>query len=274
EKPYCPICYLEEESAIHAFWNCPAAQDVWHQCSKKLQKCSSPKPTIKNLITEREDLGGKNLVEEFAVVARRVWMRRNHFIFQQEFRCPNSMVKLAKETLNELNSSPINESVQQTSVQHRNSSWTPPPENIYKINWDAAVDRSQCKIGIGIIIRDWNGRVVVTLRKFRPLFPDPLLAEAMEASCLGLQLGIKRIILEGDSKIVISTINNREENWSATGMLIEDVKIQLNSYEEWSASHVRREGNQAAHKLAKDALLHSISSVDMGFIPNCIHDCN
>ncbi|KAF5469111.1 hypothetical protein F2P56_013207 [Juglans regia] len=190
---------------------------IWSGCMapvlKETSKMFLPKPTIKNLIKELEDSGGKELVEEFAVVARR----------------------------------------------------------------DAAVDRIQCKIGIGLIIRDWNGRVVATSRKFRPLFPDPLLAEAMgaiEASCFGLQLGIKRIILEGDSKIVISAINNREENWSAMGMLIEDVKIKLNSYEEWSASHVRREGNQAAHKLARDALLHSISSVDMGIISHCIHDCN
>ncbi|KAF5458866.1 hypothetical protein F2P56_022864 [Juglans regia] len=266
---------LEEENIIHAIWNYPAAQDVWHQCSTKLQKCHSPKPSIKNLITELEDSGGKEVIEEFAVVARRIWMRRNQFIFQQEFRSPNSVAKLAKEILYELNSTTLNESVQQLSIQNR-PNWSPPPENTFKLNWDAAVDRIQCKIGIGLIIRDWNGRVVATSGKYRPLFPDPLLAEAMgamEATCFGLQLGITRIILEGDSKIVISAINIRKEEVSATGMLIEDFKNQLNSYEEWSILHVRREGNQAAHKLARDALLHSNSSIDMGIIPHCIHDC-
>ena len=29
----CPICQSDIESVGHALWSCPAAQDVWHECS-------------------------------------------------------------------------------------------------------------------------------------------------------------------------------------------------------------------------------------------------
>jgi hypothetical protein len=29
DDPLCPICGLEEETAVHILWECPTAQDVW-----------------------------------------------------------------------------------------------------------------------------------------------------------------------------------------------------------------------------------------------------
>lgn len=215
DKPCCPICLMVEENVIHAIWNCPASQDVWHQCSRPLQKSSSPKTTILELMQELEDTGGKELVEEFVLVAKRVWMRRNQFIFKQEFKCPNSVALAAKDTLDELRLISTATSNQTSLNQALTTTWSPPPTNFYKLNWDAAVDKAQCKIGIDLIIRDWNGRIVATLRSHRPLFPDPFLAGAcgaMEAACFGQQMGLKKIILEGDSKEVISAINSRKNN--------------------------------------------------------------
>lgn len=36
-------------------------------------------------------------------------------------------------------------------------SWEAPPRCQFKLNWDAALDKVQCKVGIGAILRDWGG---------------------------------------------------------------------------------------------------------------------
>lgn len=54
----------------------------------------------------------------------------------------------------------------------------PPPQNLIKINQDAVLDKVQyCKMGVGIIARDWNQSVIATISLNRPLFPSPKLAD-------------------------------------------------------------------------------------------------
>ncbi|XP_040993835.1 uncharacterized protein LOC121240415 [Juglans microcarpa x Juglans regia] len=105
--------------------------------------------------------------------------------------------------------------------------WSPPPLHTYKINWDAAIDKRNCKVEIEIIVRDHSGQVVASSRLNISLFPESFLAEAigaMEASRISNYLGLTKIILEGDSLQVIQAINRRGENWSSTGMIINDIK--------------------------------------------------
>lgn len=72
EKPLCPICLQEEETIIHAIWSCPAAQDFWHQCSRKIQKHATLVTSLLDLITSLAFGGGTKMVEELVVVARRI----------------------------------------------------------------------------------------------------------------------------------------------------------------------------------------------------------
>jgi hypothetical protein len=37
----CPICYLEVESIGHTLWSCPSTQNVWAECSTRIQKSLS-----------------------------------------------------------------------------------------------------------------------------------------------------------------------------------------------------------------------------------------
>lgn len=41
--------------------------------------------------------------------------------------------------------------------------WLKPDENVYKANWDAALDVMSKKMGCGIIVRDWQGEVIAAL---------------------------------------------------------------------------------------------------------------
>jgi hypothetical protein len=38
DKDTCDLCGREAETAVHALWSCPSAQDVWGMCCLKIQK--------------------------------------------------------------------------------------------------------------------------------------------------------------------------------------------------------------------------------------------
>lgn len=60
-----------------------------------------------------------------------------------------------------------------------NIRWIPPSKNIFKLNWDDAYDSNTDKIGLGVIVRDYTGNVVGTLRRPHPFLKNPHTTKAM-----------------------------------------------------------------------------------------------
>ncbi|XP_042958203.1 uncharacterized protein LOC122293808 [Carya illinoinensis] len=112
--------------------------------------------------------------------------------------------------------------------------WSAPPLNVFKANWDVAVDKGKCKIGVGVMIRNWEGRVVASLRSPKDYFPNPHLAESygvLKAILLCKQLELTQVIFEGNAKQVVLTLNNLNQVESSTGMIMSDAKVLLGSFE-------------------------------------------
>jgi hypothetical protein len=65
-------------------------------------------------------------------------------------------------------------------------------------------------------------------------------------------LGFRKIFLEGDMLQVVNAVTSRGPNWSRYEQIIDDIKGVLNCMQNWQIAHVRREGNFAAHGLAKN----------------------
>ena len=80
--------------------------------------------------------------------------------------------------------------------------WSPPPQDWYKVNVDAAVFREQGTCGIGVVIRNHKGQIMGAMCK-QVLFPLRVLeaeAKAAEAGILlAWDLGLKNIVVEGDA---------------------------------------------------------------------------
>ena len=85
------------------------------------------------------------------------------------------------------------------------ASWTPPPVTNFKVNVDGTIFSEQRAVGIGVVVRDDQGRVAATISK---RINEHLWAVEAEAKAFeeGLQLakdiGIQDFILEGDSLII------------------------------------------------------------------------
>lgn len=125
-----------------------------------------------------------------------------------------------------------------------------------------------------MVIRDWKGIVIATLCSLKSLFPNPLLGEAaatLSATNCYAELGIRNIILQGDSLTVVNSIQQAKEDWNSAGILVRDIKHLLSGFQRWSVRHVSRNVNMVANCLAKYALGLKAECLLVGDYLPCIH---
>ncbi|XP_042950057.1 uncharacterized protein LOC122282168 [Carya illinoinensis] len=230
DSPLCPVCLSEEETVTHALGSYKSAQDVWGVGPRRLQKLQtleSPFSEVVSLVFEAMD---EETTYEFAAIACQVWKRRNHLIFEDSFATPESVVKGARQSVANFQEA--------NRVRHGGSlrtnqpaaQWSAPPLHTYKANWDATVDRVNCKIGIGVVIRDSQGRIYASLKSPKDSFPNAHLAEslaALRAVTFCKRLSLARVILEGDAQQVVKAIQDCNDTGNSAGVVIRDIKQLL-----------------------------------------------
>jgi hypothetical protein len=145
----------------------------------------------------------KEEVELFTVTARKIWLRRNTVVFGGMFSHPTQLLKEAKAVLEDFKR--MNTSSSLPSVENHppgEEKWVPPPLNLVKINWDAAVDSSNKIIGLGMIARDERGKFLAACSKRQSINVEPVVAEALAATQAILfcqEHNFQKVIFEGDS---------------------------------------------------------------------------
>lgn len=127
--------------------------------------------------------------------------------------------------------------------------WKPPPLRWYKVNVNGTVFKELGHCGIGVVVRNDKGQIMGALSK---LLPYPLGALETEATAAEIgtifawELGPREIILEGDSQTVMAVIASHDLGPIQVHHLIACIKS-------WKSSFTRRDGNKAAHQMAKYA---------------------
>lgn len=139
-------------------------------------------------------------------------------------------------------------------VRHpQHTRWKPPDRGFYKVNYDGAVFAEQGKAGISVIIRNSNGDVMASMSQLVQLPTTITQVEAMaarKAAEFALEVGINKVVLEGDSEIVYKDLNNNGPSLALHGHLIQDFKALIPLFSCICFSHVGRLGNKVAHSLA------------------------
>jgi ribonuclease HI len=258
QDPLCPICCNEVETTGHILWSCPSAQEVWAECSIRVQKCCSDAPDFMSVM---DILIGRCSVEEVqlaVLVARQIWHRRNNMIFNGKFTSPKVLVKTVVDQLGAFTSATQNVRTQPSgNGREHHTHWTKPPQGVVKVNWDAAVDINRKRIGFGVIVRNHDGDALAMISETMDLITDPVTAEALAARRaveVSQTLGLRKIIMEGDALQIVQALRSTGGGRYSYGLIIEDMHQLLQRFSEFSVQHVRREANRAAHKLAKLAL--------------------
>ena len=89
--------------------------------------------------------------------------------------------------------------------------WHPPNASWYKINFDGAFFVKENCAGVGVVIRNEQGLVMASLSQKIPLPFIVIEVEALAARRavkFAAELGLDQIVLEGDSKILINTLQH------------------------------------------------------------------
>ena len=148
--------------------------------------------------------------------------------------------------------------------------WQPPTEGRYKVNYDCAIFRNTNEAGLGVIIRDARGAVMGSMCQRVP-FPHSIEAvEASAARCaiqFAKDLGLPEIDLEGDSKIVVDALLFSGPCSTFYGHIIEDIKLIASGLSSVHFQHVKRDGNNLAHLLAKRVRLNESLEVWLESVP-------
>lgn len=117
---------------------------------------------------------------EFALTAWKIWKRMNEFVFSNTFIHPKSVIQAVKLFIEDIHQT--QQLAHKCSIgSNDHSQWEALPRGKLKLNYDATIDKTNCKVGVGAIVRDWEWKVRATLRMSHALFLDRLIAEAFAA---------------------------------------------------------------------------------------------
>ena len=122
---------------------------------------------------------------------------------------------------------------EQTSPGHSKISqleWANPPKGCYKVNVDAAINVSNQKAGLGVVIRNSMGKVVAAAVQGAPYRGDVACMEA-EAVLFGIQsaqqAAVFPIIIESDSKEVVDLSLKKKINKTEIECKIAEIQANL-----------------------------------------------
>ena len=98
--------------------------------------------------------------------------------------------------------------------------------NTYKINYDGALSNADNKSGIGVVVQDGRGEVIASLVQQLDQAYQAMEIEAM-AACkameFGSELGLQRVIVEGDLVLVVKALKCKDNGLAPYAHLINDV---------------------------------------------------
>ncbi|XP_022735779.1 uncharacterized protein LOC111289202 [Durio zibethinus] len=135
--------------------------------------------------------------------------------------------------------------------------WEAAPETLHKVNFDGALYSHSRKGDVGVLLRDHRGQVAGAVAFIVNLVSDACVIEAIaavKALEFATQMGCRKIVLEGDSRIVSNCLTKKDEVLSNIGPIIHDGRRWVRKFDICMIEHTKREGNVAAHSLAQYSL--------------------
>lgn len=146
------------------------------------------------------------------------------------------------------------------------------PLSFHKINIDGATTNDGDRSSIGVIIRDHTR---ATIGAFNKLLPSTLPAIVTEAFGLhqgvhfAAEMGTSKAIFKFDALAFTQALNSNESG-GELGHILQDIRSLAHVFNWSSFKHLKREGNRAAHELARKAKFSSQSHIWKGVSPPLI----
>ncbi|XP_026398958.1 uncharacterized protein LOC113294796 [Papaver somniferum] len=195
-------------------------------------------------------------------------------VFEGKIRHPNGIIMSIRQfcmKYNILGCETNSKSRNKTSITKKK--WEKPPENWWKLNFDAAFDKDKNICGMGLILRDCAGRfleALVKATKARDVEQGEVLALLEDTKWIRSR-GWKNVIIEGDCKTVIEAVTSNfiNSSWQDHNLL-SDISRNLESISNIKCVFFPMTGNEAADGLSKYAKKFVCNQVWSENPPRCI----
>ena len=129
-----------------------------------------------------------------------------------------------------------------------------PPKGVIKINTDAAISARMVRIGLGIIARNWRGKIVkakgISECKREEAGKEEALA-IRSALVMAKDAGWTNIEVQTDCKGVVDQINTGNVQDNSIKTILEDIGDLRQDFDCCKFSFVPRAGNGCSHSLAQ-----------------------
>ena len=253
----CDFCG-ESESSGHALWGCVIAKETWAETKFRLDKLIQPPKEFLDMVWLLLESPREMNWDAFAITAWGLWNNRKAVRHGEVCKRGKTIAGEAQKYELELCSA-IPVRCIGASFAPRLKHWSLPPKGTYKVNTDAAVFNNRGSCGFGVVIRNDQGEMMGDLCKKVELPLGAIKAEAKAKATeagiyLAWDLNLKDIVVEGDSQQVIQALNGCNPPALPILKIVEGLKRFLLQFNSWKAMHTRRNTNEAAHLLAKNAM--------------------
>ncbi|XP_042972972.1 uncharacterized protein LOC122304773 [Carya illinoinensis] len=241
----CKMCNTETEDVAHALCFCPSVREAWE---KQL-------PVIFN-----SDL--PNMYGDIAGFISGLQQKDQLELFFLAIAHALAVQHVYKATRGQ----PLK------AVRHH-CRWEFPLPGVFKLNVDGATFLNQHSAGIGAILRDSKGEVLMAASKKEHEVRDATSIE-MLAIFRGLQLtahlGIQHLIIESDALTLVQELQKPKPSMALVGNVIRDTKELMSLFHMCEVRYTMRSCNEAAHKLARHAWHVSNINLWWGSFPDVI----
>ncbi|KAH9800272.1 hypothetical protein KPL71_000599 [Citrus sinensis] len=229
----------DERDAFHAFMECKVARKVWKYSYLASEMQGVVREDILSVMQSLIKKMSMREVEFVAVVWWEIWHARNKLIFEGKRVNPMSLIAKAQAAV---------EAYQRVHGKEQTSK---------RINVDAAVHTEQQLTGLGVVIRNPQGQIIVAAVKSTK-FQDNVTAAEAEAVKWGLEIALEArlatVIIETDCIEVANLANSKTSSRKEIMWTISDIHSYKEKFQSLSIQHVPRCCNSCAHSLAKRAL--------------------
>ncbi|XP_030924730.1 uncharacterized protein LOC115951718 [Quercus lobata] len=194
-------------------------------------------------------------MEEFLVQAWQIWNQRNWVVYGGKFHDPGWLINRSRELLEEFRTAQDQmrtESVRQSACD----TWQPPPQSIFKLNFDATVFLGLNRSGFGAIIRNEKGEVMAAMAgKGSKVFcsEEAELLACRKAIEFTVVVGFSELVIEGDNNSTMTTISTLKIDQSLLGNVVGDIQHLIRNLLWVRIDCIKRGGNRVAHVLAQFA---------------------
>ena len=220
---YCSRCCDDIETISHALWGCQSVVEAWDQHPFVSVWPKIYKLKVFDAVELMLSYDGGSLTRLFCLFLWTLWYARNSVVFHQPTKQVGFLLAEAKGYLAAYDAV---HSPSQLIPLAGPSSWCKPFVGCLKLNTDASLKPDGGRVGLGFILRNHEGSVLLAGHDFRASCLDVRSAEAW-AILVGLRAVLEKnflpVVVESDALSVVLSLKSGDKLRSDIGIIFDEI---------------------------------------------------